>query len=181
MQDYHQVTLRYNKHSTISLMLLETMLKDEVIKGGSPIQARNNPSIALRCFMRALITGAWPGTRGALSKKLKILRMGWKASKAGAAVSRAMRIFERNWVKGRDRAWAGGKEKSSQTLWIEMVERPPMKISLSYSSMARLESPTAGTYSMIMTWSGFLGPVWPFQPGKGPGCFQWYRPRRCSC
>ena len=35
---------------------------------------------------------------------------------------------------------------SSQVLWTAIVLRPPMKISLIYSSMARLESRTYGTY-----------------------------------
>ena len=39
-----------------------------------------------------------------------------------------------------------------------MVDVPPMKMSLVYSSSARLESPTAGTYLMTTQWSG-LSPL----------------------
>lgn len=38
------------------------------------------------------------------------------------------------------------RRESSQVLCIEIVLRPPMKISEVYSSKARLESPTYGTY-----------------------------------
>ena len=43
---------------------------------------------------------------------------------------------------------------SSQVLCMTMVERPPMKISEVYSSMARLLSPTYGTYLITTMWSG---------------------------
>ena len=43
---------------------------------------------------------------------------------------------------------------TSQVLCMTMVLRPPRKISLVYSSMARLESATYGTYLITTTWSG---------------------------
>ena len=40
---------------------------------------------------------------------------------------------------------AANKE-SSQVLWMEMIFSPPQKMEESYSSKARLESPTEGIY-----------------------------------
>ena len=44
---------------------------------------------------------------------------------------------------------AANKE-SSQVLWMEMIFSPPQKMEESYSSKARLESPTEGIYLIII-------------------------------
>ena len=44
--------------------------------------------------------------------------------------------------------------ESSHVLCITIVFVPPMKISDVYSSIARFESPTRGTYLITTTWSG---------------------------
>jgi len=48
--------------------------------------------------------------------------------------------------------------ESSHTLYEAIVFRPFMKISDVYSSMARFESPTNGTYFITTSWSMFLLP-----------------------
>ena len=54
----------------------------------------------------------------------------------------------------RSRMMGAASRLSSHVLCMTMVLRPPMKISLVYSSMARLLSATYGTYLMTTTWSG---------------------------
>merc|ERR1711988_455805 len=54
----------------------------------------------------------------------------------------------------RSRMSGVASSESSQVLCMTMVLVPPMKISEVYSSMARFESATLGTYLMTTTWSG---------------------------
>merc|ERR1719453_1064087 len=80
--------------------------------------------------------------------------MGWKEEKAGmAAVLYCMRdvISAR---MARSRMSGVARSESSHVLCITMVLRPPMKISDVYSSIARFESATYGTYLITTTWSG---------------------------
>mmetsp|Transcript_21233 Transcript_21233/g.36381 ORF Transcript_21233/g.36381 Transcript_21233/m.36381 type:complete len:258 (+) Transcript_21233:808-1581(+) len=54
----------------------------------------------------------------------------------------------------RSRMSGVASRESSHVLCITIVFVPPMKISDVYSSIARFESATAGTYLMTTTWSG---------------------------
>lgn len=54
----------------------------------------------------------------------------------------------------RSRMSGAAKRESSQVLWMTSVLWPPIMISLVYSSIARLLSPTYGTYLITTTWSG---------------------------
>merc|ERR1719337_183137 len=54
----------------------------------------------------------------------------------------------------RSRMSGVASSESSHVLCMTMVLWPPMKISDVYSSMARFESATYGTYLMTTTWSG---------------------------
>merc|ERR1719486_483162 len=98
-------------------------------------------SIQQRCVKSAFTTGAPGGTRGALIMYESSDMIGWKSDQS---LSSAVLY----WMRG------VASSESSHVLCITMVCWPPMKMSAVYSSIARLLSPTLGTYLMTTTWSG---------------------------
>merc|ERR1719399_2038256 len=65
----------------------------------------------------------------------------------------------------RSRMSGVASSESSHVLCMTMVLWPPMKISDVYSSIARFESATYGTYLMTTTWSGCS---WSVEDAVGP-------------
>merc|ERR1719399_224685 len=124
------------------------------LSGGRPTQARKMFSMQPRCLKRALTTGAPGGTSGALMRYERMDMIGWKEEKALMA---CVLYWMREVISARmtrSRMSGVASSESSHVLCITMVLVPPMKISEVYSSIARFESATYGTYLMTTTWSG---------------------------
>mmetsp|Transcript_55487 Transcript_55487/g.133832 ORF Transcript_55487/g.133832 Transcript_55487/m.133832 type:complete len:208 (-) Transcript_55487:1004-1627(-) len=147
--------------------------------GGKPTHARITFVRASRCRKSAFTTGVPPGTNGALSMNdrsdsTECMRApaGFSASlpdvfdsgparaalmaasaSAADASSSVMRSHS-SATTTRSMMSGAASSESSHVLCIAIVFVPPMKIWDVYSSMARLESLTAGTYLITTVWSG---------------------------
>merc|ERR1719183_2178556 len=100
------------------------------------------------------MTGAPGGTSGALMRYESSDMIGWKQEKPDMpSVLYSMRETMSARM-ARSRMSGVASSESSHVLCITMVCWPPMKMSAVYSSIARLLSPTLGTYLMTTTWSG---------------------------
>ena len=130
-----------------------------LFSGASPTQARKMFSSIARCLASAFTTGVPRGTSGAFVRYDSSTETGWKprySESAGDWIS--MRV-ESSAMRHMSRMSGAANSESSHVLCITMVDRPPMKISDVYSSIARLLSPTYGTYLITTTWSG-CSPGW---------------------
>merc|ERR1719364_228141 len=111
-------------------------------------------SMQQRCVKSAFTTGVPGGTSGALIMYESSDMIGWKSDQS---LSSAVLYWMREHMSARmarSRMSGVASSESSHVLCITMVCWPPMKISAEYSSIARFESPTLGTYLMTTTWSG---------------------------
>mmetsp|Transcript_34911 Transcript_34911/g.67917 ORF Transcript_34911/g.67917 Transcript_34911/m.67917 type:complete len:224 (+) Transcript_34911:49-720(+) len=123
--------------------------------GAMPTHARKTFLMQLICRNRALTTGVFLGTRGALMHAERMLRMGSNLVK----VSEPSGLISMRWQSSvriaRSRIKGEANRESSHVLCITIVLSPPMKILVVYSSRARLLSRTNGTYFITTRWSGF--------------------------
>mmetsp|Transcript_32245 Transcript_32245/g.66733 ORF Transcript_32245/g.66733 Transcript_32245/m.66733 type:complete len:332 (+) Transcript_32245:77-1072(+) len=128
--------------------------KSMLFSGASPRQARRMLVRHWRWANSALTTGVPGGTSGALRRYERTERTGWKRSKSASPCffseirSKSSVRMTRSMMSG------AASSESSHVLCITTVLVPPMKISDTYSSIARLLSPTFGTYLITTTWSG---------------------------
>mmetsp|Transcript_6551 Transcript_6551/g.24714 ORF Transcript_6551/g.24714 Transcript_6551/m.24714 type:complete len:323 (+) Transcript_6551:170-1138(+) len=126
-----------------------------LFSGAKPTQARKTFSSIARCLESAFTTGVPLGTRGAFVRYDSNTETGCsflkRFSSRGPLIS--MRV-ESSAMRHMSRISGAASSESSHVLCITIVDLPPMKISLVYSSIALLLSPTYGTYLITTTWSG---------------------------
>merc|ERR1719460_1472980 len=79
---------------------------------------------------------------------------GWKEDQLSISLVLYLMREEMSARMARSRMRGVASSESSHVLCMTMVLVPPMKISEEYSSIARFESATYGTYLMTTTWSG---------------------------
>ena len=107
-----------------------------------------------RCLKSELTTGVPGGTIGALSMYERSESTGWNECHSDSPFFLYVMREASSARIARSRMSGVASSESSHVLCITMVLWPPMKISLVYSSIARFESATYGTYLMTTTWSG---------------------------
>lgn len=122
--------------------------------GGSPMQALRMFSIQLRWRKRALTTGLPGGTSGALKRKPSSDSTGWKPCGSGSVSVQKLTRWHSSVSMARSSMMGAARSESSQVLCSTSVLVPPSISSDVYSSIARLLSPTYGTYLMTTQWSG---------------------------
>lgn len=132
-------------HAVGSLSLYS---RSKWLTGGKPRQPLKRFSMHCLCLARAFTTGAPRGTSGALHKQLRIDNTelnGWQVVTKLLKMRKEI-LWQSSVRTMRSRMRGDASKESSHVLWQTIVFFPFIMISEVYSSMARLLSPTYGTY-----------------------------------